>query len=116
MSPVSDRQRRAVESLDIQPGDHVLELGCGHGVAASLVCERLSPGGHLTAIVRSEKMIDAASSRNSEHLAGGRATFLCTTFEAADFGDQRFDKDSGFTFRLPTGTIPRAHGHGHKSC
>jgi SAM-dependent methyltransferase len=66
VSRASERQRRAVEELDIQPGDRVLELGCGHGVAASLVCDNLGPGGHLTAIDRSPKMIEAASSRNAE--------------------------------------------------
>jgi len=58
----------------------VLELGCGHGVAASLVCERLGDGGHLTAIDRSQKMIDAATERNREHVYAGRATCICTTF------------------------------------
>jgi len=98
VSRASERQRRAVEELDIQPGDRVLELGCGHGVAASLVCDKLGPGGHLTAIDRSPKMIEAASSRNAEHVAAGRATLLCTTFEEANFGDQRFDKVFGIHF------------------
>jgi ubiquinone/menaquinone biosynthesis C-methylase UbiE len=98
MSGASERQWRAVEELDIQPGDRVLELGCGHGVAASLVCDKLGPGGHLTAIDRSPKMIHAATSRNAEHVAAGRATFVCTTFEEADFGNQRFDKVFGIHF------------------
>jgi len=98
MSRASERQRRAVEELDIQPGDRVLELGCGHGVAATLVCDKLGPGGHLTAIDRSQKMIEAASSRNAECVAAGRATFVCTSFEQADFGDQRFDKVFGIHF------------------
>lgn len=98
MSRASERQRRAVEELDIQPGDRVLELGCGHGVAASFICDKLGPSGHITAIDRSPKMIDAASSRNAEHVAAGRATFLCTAFEEAHFGDQRFNKVFGIHF------------------
>jgi ubiquinone/menaquinone biosynthesis C-methylase UbiE len=94
----SQRQRDAVDALGVRPGDRVLELGCGHGVAAALVCERLGDGGHLTAIDRSQKMIDAASARNAEHVAAGRATFVCTTFEDADFGDQRFDRIFGIHF------------------
>ena len=98
MGKASQRQVDAVEALGIKPGDRVLELGCGHGVAASLVCERLGDGGRLLAIDRSQKMVDAAEERNAEHVAAGRATFLCTTFEDADFGGERFDVIFGIHF------------------
>jgi ubiquinone/menaquinone biosynthesis C-methylase UbiE len=93
----SERIRRAVDGLSIGPGDRVLELGCGHGVAADLVCRRLESG-HLTAIDRSPKMIAAARRRNATHVEAGKATFLCTTIEDADLGDQRFDKVFGIHF------------------
>ncbi len=86
----SERLRWAVDVLDVQPGDRVLEVGCGHGVAVSLVCERLREG-HITAIDRSAKMIEQARRRNAAHIEAGRASFETTTFEDADFGDERFD-------------------------
>jgi ubiquinone/menaquinone biosynthesis C-methylase UbiE len=80
-----------VEQLDIRPDDHVLEIGCGHGVAATLVCERLQ-GGRLTAVDRSPKMIEAATRRNTAYVAAGTAEFLVASLEDLDLGDRRFDK------------------------
>ncbi|MDQ3792289.1 MAG: class I SAM-dependent methyltransferase [Actinomycetota bacterium] len=88
---MSERLRSVVEQLDIRPGDRVLEIGCGHGVAATFVCERLE-GGHLTAIDRSAKMIRAAARRNVAYVEAGKAEFLVATLEDFDLGDRRFDK------------------------
>jgi ubiquinone/menaquinone biosynthesis C-methylase UbiE len=88
---VSERLRSIVESLDIRPGDRVLEIGCGHGVAATMVCERLGDG-RLTAVDRSAKMIEAATRRNAEHVASGRAEFVVASLEDMDLGERRFDK------------------------
>src|SRR5918997_1691378 len=88
---MSERLRAVVERLDIRPDDRVLEIGCGHGVAATLVCERLE-GGHLTAIDRSAKMIEAATRRNAACIEAGRAEFLVADLEELDLGERRFDK------------------------
>jgi ubiquinone/menaquinone biosynthesis C-methylase UbiE len=88
---MSERLRRIVDRLDVQTGDRVLEIGCGHGVAATFVCERLTTG-RLTAIDRSPKMIEAASRRNAAYVEAGTAEFLVATLEELDLGDRRFDK------------------------
>ena len=88
---MSDRLRSIVEQMNIHPNDRVLEIGCGQGVAATFVCERLE-GGHLTAVDRSRKMIAAATGRNAEYVECGRAEFLVATLEDLDLGDHRFDK------------------------
>ena len=88
---MSERLESIVEGLAIEPGDRVLEIGCGQGVAATFVCERLDTG-RLTAIDRSAKMIAAASRRNSAYVNAGKAEFLLGSPEQIDLGDRRFDK------------------------
>jgi ubiquinone/menaquinone biosynthesis C-methylase UbiE len=87
---VSERLQRVVDELGIRPDDRILEIGCGHGVAATLVCRRLE-GGCLTAVDRSPKMIEAAKRRNAGYVADGRAEFLVASLEDLDLGDRRFD-------------------------
>ncbi len=73
-TPVPERLTWAVHLLDVQPDDEILEIGCGPGVAVSLVCDRLV-GGHLTAVDRSATAIARATARNAAHVAVGRVTF-----------------------------------------
>lgn len=96
---MSDRLARIVTALDVQPDDRVLEIGCGHGVAATLICDRLD-GGSYAAIDRSPKMIAAAERRNAEYVATGRAEFIVATLEDADLGERRFDKVLAVRVRL----------------
>ena len=88
---MTERLRSLVERLAVRPDDRVLEIGCGHGVAATLVCERLE-GGRLTAIDRSPKMIDAATRRNAVHVEAGTAEFLVARLEDLDLGGRSFDR------------------------
>jgi SAM-dependent methyltransferase len=95
MAKPSERLVWAVDTLALDPTDHVLEVGCGHGVAVSLVCERLTTG-TITAIDRSPKMIAMATRRNREHIATGRAVLKTAALDKADFGEARFDKAFAF--------------------
>jgi cyclopropane fatty-acyl-phospholipid synthase-like methyltransferase len=87
----SERLEWAVDALDPQPDDRVLEIGCGHGVAVHLICERLT-GGEITAIDRSEKMIATARKKNADAIAAGRARVERAEFPEVDLGQGPFDK------------------------
>lgn len=92
MSPkIPERLRWAVETLAIQPADHVLEIGCGNGTAAVLVCERLTSG-TLTAIDRSETQLAYARANNLASINAGAVSFQRAELETADFGTTLFDK------------------------
>lgn len=94
-----DRIPAFVESLGLRPTDRVLEIGCGHGVAASLICQKLTTGRYL-AIDRSPKMVATASRRNEDFVQKGLARFLEGHLERLDLGDQRFDKVIAMRVRL----------------
>ncbi|WDV50930.1 class I SAM-dependent methyltransferase [Streptomyces coeruleorubidus] len=88
---VPERLTWAVQVLDPAPGDRVLEIGCGRGVAVALIRDRLVTG-TVTGIDRSAKAVEAARRRNSDALATGRAAFHTLALEDADFAISSFDK------------------------
>jgi ubiquinone/menaquinone biosynthesis C-methylase UbiE len=79
-----------VDQLDLEPNHRVLEIGGGHGVAATLVLERLTRGAY-TGIDRSAKMIAASERRNADAVAAGRATFVLGEFPTETV-DGSFDR------------------------
>lgn len=88
---MSERLRAIVERMDIRPDDEVLEIGCGHGVAATMVCDKLRSG-HLVAIDRSRIMIEASIRRNKQCSEAGKAEFHVADVLSFDPGTRRFDK------------------------
>jgi SAM-dependent methyltransferase len=93
-SKASERQEWAVGVLDVGPSDRLLEVGCGHGVAVSLACERLVDG-RIVGVDRSPKMTDAAARRNEAHVASGKAALLTGLFERLELSGP-FDKVFAF--------------------
>jgi ubiquinone/menaquinone biosynthesis C-methylase UbiE len=77
--------------MAVDPADHLLEVGCGRGVAVSKVCERLTRG-KITAIDRSAAMVRLAEQRNADNVATGKAAFLISALEDVNLAGQRFDK------------------------
>ena len=61
----------ALAVLAPAPDERLLEIGCGPGVAAALVCERLTTG-RLLAVDRSPVAVERTARRCREHLEAGR--------------------------------------------
>ena len=80
MPQISDRLRRAVEALPLAPGQRVLEIGCGPGVAARAVAARIGDG-KVVAIDRSQTAIDQAIRGSGSEIASGRLEFRCAAIE-----------------------------------
>lgn len=81
----------ALELLDIQPNDRILEIGCGHGVAISVIGDLLDQG-KIIGIDRSFDMVELARQKNRDHLKSGKAVIQPVSLDRADFGHQRFDR------------------------
>lgn len=96
-----DRIGWTVEVVAPRPSDRLLEIGCGHGVAVTQVCERLVEG-EIVAIDRSAVMI-AAARRNEKYVAAGLATLQGADLQSLDLGHRRFDK----AFALRVGVFAR---------
>jgi protein-L-isoaspartate O-methyltransferase len=95
----SDRLEKAVELLDVRPDERLLEIGCGHGVAVSLVCERLATGS-ITGVDRSAALVEQAERRNRRHIDDGRARFVVAPLAAAELPGAPFDKVFAARVRL----------------
>ena len=77
-----------VEALDLQPTDHVLDIGCGDGsaIAAMPLVKRIA------GLERSDTMIAAAARRNRAAMRSGRLSLRKGDMMALPFGPRTFDK------------------------
>ena len=56
-------RRLAVESLGLQPGDTVIEIGCGTGLNFKLYQEQIGPTGKIIGVDLTDAMLDQARQR-----------------------------------------------------
>ena len=75
-----ERNRWTVGLLDLQPDDHVLEIGCGPGIALEAAIATLQ-GGSITGIDHAAVMLRQAARRNAAALRSGRLALRCRSLE-----------------------------------
>ncbi len=81
----------AVNRLHLGGAEQILEVGCGHGVAVSMMCSQITTG-HVLAIDRSAAMAEMATRRNSACIAAGKASIQAGSLLDVDLGPHPFDR------------------------
>ena len=77
--------------MNIRPDDNVLEIGCGVGLGAAVLCLNLGKG-KLIALDKSTAMLEKARQRNIIAVQSGKCKFVHTDFLSFDPKGARFDK------------------------
>ncbi|WP_269932007.1 SAM-dependent methyltransferase [Aminobacter sp. HY435] len=81
----------AIDHLAVRPGDRLLEIGCGRGVAVAGITPLLIDG-HITGLDRSDSAISAAEERNRAAIAAGKAALVQGAFADWKRAGSAFDK------------------------
>jgi SAM-dependent methyltransferase len=104
---IAERFSWAVTTLAVQPADRILEIGCGHGIAVSLIADLLT-GGRIFAVDRSGVMIDAALHRNAANVSSGKAILHVADLADADLPgpfDKIFAVNVSLFWQLPGAAV-----------
>lgn len=103
---ISPRLAAIIDALPLRPGMRVLEIGCGPGVAARAVSQRIG-NGHILAIDRSAKAIAQAMAGSVAELASGRLEFRCVAVE--DFVLTQGERPYDLAFAVRVGALDGRH-------
>ena len=87
----ADANAKTLDLLNVQPVDHVLEVGFGHGRTIARAVA-LTPRGQVTGVEVSEQMVEMATAFNTEEVHEGRVTLQRTDGTHVPFPDGSFDR------------------------
>jgi SAM-dependent methyltransferase len=79
-----------LDAAAAQPGERVLDIGCGTGVTTAPYARAVGPAGHVTGIDISQPMLDAARQR-IEREGLGNVTLLLADAQVHPFPSETFD-------------------------
>ncbi|WP_051379160.1 class I SAM-dependent methyltransferase [Bradyrhizobium murdochi] len=80
-----------MDVLGIDQGDHILDLGSGHGRSLAELAARASKG-HVVGADPSELMVEIAAQRNRPLIEAGRVEVVLAAVESLPFTDGSFDR------------------------
>lgn len=75
---IADLGKAALAAAAAQPGQHVIDIGCGNGGTTAELARAVGPSGHVLGVDISEPLIDAARSHrvdNATFVVGDVATY-----------------------------------------
>lgn len=85
------QRRRTLDLLALQPGERVLDVGCGPGFLACDMAEAVAPDGHVVGIDVSEQMLTVARSQVAERGLSDRVDLRQGDAQALDLPDGSVD-------------------------
>jgi ubiquinone/menaquinone biosynthesis C-methylase UbiE len=83
-----------IDLMHVRPADHILDVGCGGGMAVKLMSERVTTG-FVAGVDYSEEMVAQAAKRNAEAVLRGQVQIKVGDVGALPYADASFDKVSG---------------------
>ena len=83
--------RWTIELMDIQPGNSVLDIGCGGGMAIKEIA-KIATGGFVAGVDYSEIMVQHALKHNAAAVGARRVVIKKGNISELPFEDESFDK------------------------
>jgi SAM-dependent methyltransferase len=82
--------RLAMDALDLQPGEHVVDLGCGTGPTTVEMASRVGPDGSVVGVDIAAEMVERARQRAAE-VGTGNVNFVHADVQSCELGAGSFD-------------------------
>lgn len=82
LAPYDALRRCAIERLALQPGQVVLDIGCGTGMSLGLLQQAVGPRGRVVAVDQSPEMLGQAR-RRVEHEGWEQVELICSPVQDA---------------------------------
>jgi cyclopropane fatty-acyl-phospholipid synthase-like methyltransferase len=99
MKKIPPRFYWALECMQLQPGNNVLELGCGAGLLLSIISPVVT-NGKVVGVDASATMIAKATKRNQAWVTEGRLSLLHSNIAGVKFQKNEFDKIAAFNLNI----------------
>jgi len=95
MPPMPERFTWAASYLPLKPHHQVLEIGCGNGLLAQLIADKLTTGSVL-GIDQSVYAITQARKRNQQAIQQRKARFECSALKNLKLATETYDLITAF--------------------